>query len=306
MDFRFLRHLWYFLAVAEERSFGRAAARLGMSQPPLSQQIQILERVLGVSLFERSHTGATLTREGEAILPAVQQLAGHAQRLEALARQARAGSAGSVTIGTITFAMFELLPRFVREARKLHQGLTISLVEMDTADALRAVENGDIDLAFIRAHYEGGQIRVEPLTHDQMVVALPAEHPLAQQQRVKLADLAQEPMVMFPRRISPAYYDSIISACYTNGFSPRLMHEVSSVHSQVGFVACGIGVALVPGGIARRGAAGVVFRPLAEPFDVLTIAVAWNVERKSPIISSLIQLAKRSLDTGHIGWMPPS
>jgi DNA-binding transcriptional LysR family regulator len=298
LDFRFLRHLWYFLAVAEEGSFGRAASRLGISQPPLSQQISILERVLGVTLFERSRSGTILTKEGAAILPAVRKLAAQAQRVEAIVRQAKAGSADSITIGAITSAIFELLPRVLARLKELHPGVTISLVELDTADALKALEVGEIDVAFVRSHHSSGRIRVEPLAKDQLVAVLPAGHLLAAGETVDLALLAEEPMAIFPRKVSPASYDSIMGACYAKGFSPLALHEVSSVHSQVGFVACGIGVALVPRGVVRTDMTSVVYRPLKDPVDIATIAVAWNAALEFRIISQVVDAARHACQEG--------
>ena len=294
MDFRFLRHLWYFLAVAEERHFGKAAARLGISQPPLSQQIQTLEQVLGVELFDRTKAGVRLTQEGMAILPEVKRLADHAQRLEVLVREARNGAIGSITIGAITSAMFEVLPNFLKSLRAEHPRVLVSLIEMDTADALSSLEAGDIDLAFVRSHHDVGAIKVAPLVKDQLAVALSPEHPLARRQSIGLAELAEEPTVLFARRISPAYFDSIVSACHLCGFAPKILHEASSVYSQIGFVACGLGIALVPSGAVRREMTGVVIRRLESEVDLITIAIAWNAARAPAFTPSLIDMAVSS------------
>jgi DNA-binding transcriptional LysR family regulator len=291
VDFRFLRHLWSFLAIAEECHFGKAAKRLGISQPPLSQQIQILEHALGFKLFVRSRRGAELTPEGAAILPAVRRFAEQAGQMEAAVSEARLGRSEVIHVGAITSAIVDLLPAVFRVTRERHPHVTLTLAETDSSVAIDALLNGDIDVAFARFDHDVDPIKVRRLANDRLVVALPASHPLAERRKVKLTSLAGDAMVLFPRRITPAYYDSIIAACRAAGFSPNIVQEVRTVPSQVAFVSCGMGVALVPGGLARLGAEGVVFRPLAEKVDVVTTAVAWNDQRASPRVHDLVKIA---------------
>src|SRR5512139_748278 len=138
LDFRLVRHLWYFVAVAEEKHFGKAARRLGISQPPLSQQIQVLERALGVTLFDRSRKGAFLTREGSAIFNSAQSLLDHAQQVERAVRDAGRGASTTLVIGSIGTGLFDILPTVVRQARGRFPDLSVSIVEMHSADALPA------------------------------------------------------------------------------------------------------------------------------------------------------------------------
>jgi DNA-binding transcriptional LysR family regulator len=291
VDFRFLRHLWSYLAIAEERHFGKAAKRLGISQPPLSQQIQILEQSLGFRLFDRSRRGAELTPEGAAILPAVRRFAEHAERMEAAVAEARLGRSEVIRVGAIISSIFDILPAVFRQARERHPDLTLSLGETDSADAIDALLNGEIDVAFARFDHDVAPIKVRRLANDRLVVALPLDHPLASKQKIKLSWLAGHAMLMFPRRITPAYHDSIIAACRAAGFSPNIVQEVNTVPSQVAFVSCGMGIALVPRGLVRLATAGVVFRPLAEKVDVVTTAVAWNDQKASPRVRDLVKIA---------------
>ena len=147
IDFRLLRHFWYFLAVAEERHFGKAAKRLGMSQPPLSQQIQVLEKSLGVKLFERSRQGVRLTKQGSEILGPVQRFMEHAQRLQLAVLDARDGRNTTITIGAVNAALYDIMPKVTRIAGKRYPQLSMSVSEMDSASALAAVQNGEIDIA---------------------------------------------------------------------------------------------------------------------------------------------------------------
>ena len=289
INFRLIRHLWLFLAVAEEQHFGRAARRLDMSQPPLTEQIQALEQALKVKLFERSRRGAQLTPVGAAILPAVRKFAEQLERLELAVREAVAGRGGLLTIGAITSAMFEELPPLIDQLKAKYPNLTVSIKEIDSADAVPALEAGDIDLAFARLEGElGGTIQTLPLTQDRLAVALPRQHPLAGGPRVRLASLADQDFVMFARRVSPVYFDSVVASCRSNGFSPRVLHEVRSVASQIAFVGCGQGIALVPASLEMMASENVVFRPLRERVNVVTTAIAWDGARENPLVASVI------------------
>ena len=292
INFRLVRHLWLFLAVAEEQHFGRAAKRLGMSQPPLTEQIQVLEAVLKAKLFVRSRRGAQLTPLGAAILPAVRKFADQLQQLELAVREAASGQSGVLTIGAITSAMLEVLPRFLEKLRAAHPTLTIAVREIDSVEAIPALEAGDVDLAFARLGEGslGSAIQSMPLARDRLAVALPAQHRLAAARRVKLAALQDEAFVMFSRRVSPVYFDAVVGACRERGFAPRVLHEVRTVASQVAFVGCGQGVALVPSALKKLAPVSVVVRPLAEAIDVVTTAVAWNAQRENPLVGAALKL----------------
>ncbi|WP_458127788.1 LysR family transcriptional regulator [Pseudomonas sp. Z2-11] len=289
INFRLIRHLWLFLAVAEEQNFGRAAKRLGMSQPPLSEQIQILEQALKVTLFERSRRGARLTPVGAAILPAVRKFADQLQRLELAVEEAVAGQSGMLTIGAISTAMFDVLPGVIEQLKTQYPQLTVSVREIDSVEAIPALEAGDIDLAFARLDGDfGASIQSFPLTEDRLMVALPLDHPLASRKRISLASLATEPLVMFSRKVSPVYFDSLIATCRASGFSPRVLHEVRSVASQIAFVSCGQGIALVPASLKKLAPSNVVLRPLSQKLNVVTTAVAWNTLRPNPLVEALV------------------
>jgi DNA-binding transcriptional LysR family regulator len=295
INFRLLRHLWSFVAVAEERHFGRAARRLGMSQPPLSQQVQLLERTLGVKLFERSHDGARLTREGVQILAPVRSFLDHASRLEATVMDVRHGRGVGIAFGAVNSAIFDVMPHVLNTARREFPALSLSLAEMDSAQALAAVRNGEIDLAFARFDHQISPLEVRPITTDHLVAALPAGHRLVNQAQVALSELTNEDLVLFPRRISPHYFDIIVTACRNAGFSPRVQYEIGSVVSQIGFVGCGFAVGLVPSRSMRFGGSSVIFRPLVETINVVTIAAVWDPSLKNEFIPRLVESA---LDIG--------
>lgn len=289
INFRLIRHLWLFLAVAEEQNFGRAAKRLGMSQPPLSEQIQVLEQALKVKLFERSRQGAQLTPVGAAILPAVRKFADQLERLELAVEEAVAGQSGMLTIGAISTAMFDVLPGLIERLKADHPHLTVSVREIDSVEAVPALEAGDIDLAFARLDGDlGSSVKSLSLREDRLVVALPSDHLLASRTRISLSSLATEPLVMFSRKVSPVYFDNLIATCRASGFSPRVLHEVRSVASQIAFVSYGQGIALVPASLKKMAPQNVVFRPLSQKLSVVTTAVAWNAERLNPLVAEVV------------------
>ncbi|KAA5841141.1 LysR family transcriptional regulator [Pseudomonas chlororaphis] len=289
INFRLIRHLWLFLAVAEEQNFSRAAKRLGMSQPPLTEQIQVLEQALKVKLFDRSRRGAKLTPVGQAILPAVRKFAEQLERLELAVHEAVAGQSGVLTIGAITTAMLDVLPALIEKLKAQYPQLTVSVREIDSVEAIPALEAGDIDLAFARVEGElGSSVRSIALTEDRLAVALPSDHPLAARSRISLASLAGEPLVLSSRKVSPMYFDNLIATCRASGFSPRVLHEVRSVASQIAFVSCGQGIALVPASLKKVAPSNVVLRPLSQRLNVVTTALAWNPTRTNPLVEELV------------------
>jgi DNA-binding transcriptional LysR family regulator len=284
-----------FLAVAEEQHFGRAAKRLGMSQPPLTDQIQTLEQALKVKLFERSRRGTKLTPAGAAILPAVKKFAEQLERLELAVREAATGQRSMLTVGAITSAMVEVLPPLIEKMKTTHPDMTISMREIDSVEAVPLLQSGDIDLAFARLEGDiGSGIKSMPLREDRLAVALPKSHSLATRSRIRLASLAEEDFIMFYRRVSPGYFDSLVTACRNTGFSPRIVYEVTSVASQIAFVGCGQGVALIPSGMKRMAPETVVVRPLTEKLSVVTTAVAWNGARPNPSVEAAVAALQSS------------
>ncbi|WP_439687091.1 HTH lysR-type domain-containing protein [Cupriavidus oxalaticus] len=296
INFRLVRHLWLFLAVAEEGHFGRAAKRLGMSQPPLTEQIQVLEQALKVKLFERGRKGATLTPVGAAILPAVRKFAEQLGRLELAVQEAISGSTGVLSIGAISSAMVDTLPALIDELGKRFPQLTVSVTEIDSVEAIPALQRGDIDMAFARLEGDfGPSIGALPLRQDRLAVALPKTHKFAGMPRVRLASLAEEPFVIFARAVSPTYFDSLVATCRAAGFSPRILHEVRTVASQVAFVGCGQGIALIPSSLKKAAPDSVVVRPLKEAVNVITTTVAWSTTRKSPAVEAAIEILSSHL-----------
>jgi LysR family transcriptional regulator, benzoate and cis,cis-muconate-responsive activator of ben and cat genes len=258
-----LRHLRYAVALADELHFARAAARLHIAQPPLSQQIKALENELGVRLFDRTSRRVALTDAGAAfIAEARRTLASAEQAIEAARRAARAET-GRLAVGYVSSASYELLPAVLRAFRRRAPDVLLVLEEMNSSEQSRGVLAGTLDLGFVRRppptdrRLAGTVVRREPI-----VVAVPRDHALAAARAIRLRELALEPFVIFPARPRPSWADAALDLCRGAGFEPRVVQEAVEMVSALSLVAAGIGIALVPGAVRAVRRPGVVFRPL--------------------------------------------
>lgn len=295
VDFRLVKQLWMFLAVAEEEHFGRAASRLGMSQPPLTEQIKILENSLGLKLFERSRRGTKLSPAGAAILPEVRKFAEQMESLERVVREVADGQSGVLHIGAITSAMLDVVPLLLNYLREQHPSLTVFVKEIDSVEAIPDLDSGKLDLAFVRLEGEiGSGISTLPLTQARLAVVLPQEHPLAELPRIRLGALENEPQVMSSRQVSPVYFDLLVSVCRAHGFVPRILHEVQSITAQIAYVSCGQGIAIVPASMKKLIPDNVVMRPLKEKVNVVTAALAWNEKRYHPMVDVAVDWLRQN------------
>lgn len=257
-----LRAWRQFVAVAEELHFGRAAVRLHMTQPPVTQAIAQLEKTLGVMLFDRTRRRVALTPAGETLLPEVRELLARAQALPARARAAAAGEVGRVRLAFVSTIGFETLPAWVREFRVLCPEVALELVEATGDVQLEAFARSDID-AGLMLHSPGfappGLERL-PVSEEPLVLALPARHPLARVSRPALSDVLAQPLVIFPRRILPSLHDAIVGLYHAAGLAPAIAQEAIQMQTIINLVWGGIGVAWVPQSVTKFRRAGVVYR----------------------------------------------
>jgi DNA-binding transcriptional LysR family regulator len=196
-------------------------------------------------------------------------------------------------IACVTSALFDYLPPLVRALQAARPDAAVSVREMDTADAVEALRRGEVDLALLRLERDRHPLRLKPLGRDMLAAALPLGHALAADTApLPLSALADEPMLVLPRGISPAYSDAMVAACHAAGFAPRVTREVGSAMAQLGFVAAGLGVALVSAGLARLRPPGVAFRALEGPIHAVGVALAWNEERESEAVRMALGLAE--------------
>jgi DNA-binding transcriptional LysR family regulator len=258
--------LWrQFVAVAEELHFGHAARRLHMTQPPLTQAIALLERLLGVRLFDRTKRSVALTAAGAALLPQARELLARAQALPAHARAAAAGEVGRLRLAFVSTVGFALLPQWVRAFREHSPGVALELIEATGDVQLQALARGEIDAGFM-LHSPGfapSDLQHTLVTREPLVLALPDHHPLATVPTLSLAKVLAEPLVIFPRRIVPSLHDAIFGLYHAAGRSPQVAQEAIQMQTIVNLVSAGLGVAWVPESVRQFQRPGVVYRSVS-------------------------------------------
>ena len=287
-----LRQLRYFCILAEELHFGRAAKRLALTQPPLSQAIAGLERELGVRLFDRTRRRVGLTHAGGAFLEEARATLARAAQAVELAQRAERGEVGRLAVGYLAATAFTLLPLVLRDFGRAFPGVKLDLRELTIPQQHAALLKGDIDLAILRPPVDEAELASEVIMSERFVVALPASHPLCALRKVPAQRLAREPFVMFPRQPGLVNHDLVMGFCLRAGFTPRVAQEANQTHTVVGLVSAGIGVALVPESTQRIGLAGVVYRPLRERTPLSRTAVAWRRGERSPTLLAFLDVAR--------------
>lgn len=288
-----LRHLTYFIAVAEELHFGRAARRLNISQPPLSQQIRQLEEELGVRLFNRTKRNVEMTRAGTVFLAEARRIIDAAQDAVRRAVRADKGETGNLAVGFIGSANYSVLPPVIREFRRRFPDVEIVLTEMNTSQQLEAFRDGRIQVGFMRPPrgIEDKEVSVESVFREPLMVAMPGNHPLQGRRSLPLRLLAKEPFIMIPRQRGPGFFDYIISLCQQEGFSPHIVLEASQFHTIVGLVAAEIGIAIVPASMRYSHMEGVVFNKIAGNAETV-LKMAWLAADESLVLQNFLDVAR--------------
>ena len=289
-----LRQLRYFVAVAEELHFRRAAERLHMSQPPLSTAIRALEQDIGVELLLRSRRRVELTPAGAAFLTEARRILESVESAADVARRVGRGELGRLSIGFVGSAMYGRLPDILRVFRAERPDVALSLSELTTARQLEALKSHTIDVGVLRppsALDEG--IRTETLVTERVAVALPSAHPLARSRRVELSDLVDEPLVLLDRREAPGLRESIRKAVLEAGGEAHVVQEVTEMQTLIGLVAAGLGISFVPRSVAVRGYRGVAFVSLGGLAPVVELALAWTTD--SPPLEAFLNTARTAL-----------
>jgi DNA-binding transcriptional LysR family regulator len=288
-----LRQLRAFLAVAEQLHFGRAAAQLNISQPALSQQIQLLERDAGAPLFIRTSRMVELTPAGHALAETAPLVILEAERAQRRVDQAATGSSGLLIIGSVNTALASITPRIMRALRAQVPDLRLELYHMDTAAQLTALADRRIDIGVVREAAASRTLDNERLVSEPLVVVLPEGHPLAAAETVSPRALADEPFVLWPRMLGPDFFDRIIAYCRKHGFNPRIVAEGDDVETQLGLVAAGTGVSLQPAYYADLRRAGVAFRPLEGDAPRVALQMSWRRGDASPAVTHFVTVARR-------------
>ena len=287
-----LRHIRYFLAVADERNFTRAAAKLGIGQPPLSQQIRDLENEIGAMLFHRVPHGAELTEAGIAFLPEASAALASAEKAKLAAQRATRGETGRLALGfTASSAFNTAVSGTIRRFRGQWPEVSLSLTEMNSNWLMEKLMREEIDVAFIRPGLEDPKnVRLKRLADEPMLIALPAHHPLARHSKVPLSALAGEPFILFPRTVGLSLYDDIVRGCRDAGFELVVTQEAPQIPSVVNLVAADLGVSIVPASIAHLVLDGVAYRPIEGPPLVARLGLAMLKGQRSRVAANMMSL----------------
>lgn len=284
-----LRHLRYFVTVAEELHFGRAAQRLQMAQPPLSQQIRQLEAELDVQLLYRTKRTVRLTDAGQVFLREARHLLLQADQAIAIAQRADRGEVGRLILGFVGSATDSILPVILKAFRQRFPHVQLILHEMTTAEQVEALHNNRIQLGFLRPPLNDEDLILETVLQESLMVALPEAHPLATQTQVSLVSLAEQPFVLSPRHLGAGFYDQIYRLCQQAGFTPQVAQEAIQMSTIVSLVAAELGVALVPASLQNWQRVGVVYRPLADSTPQIELAISWRQTDTSPVLHQFIE-----------------
>jgi DNA-binding transcriptional LysR family regulator len=286
-----LRHLRSFLAVAEELHFGRAAARLHISQPPLSQQIRRLEDEIGARLFRRTNRRVQLTSAGRAFLVEARQALASAERAVGAAQRAERGELGELVVGYVMSAAYGPLPDVIRTFRKRLPGVELKLRNLRSVHQSQALLDRRIDVGLVRPHAADSRIGYEPLWREPVVVALPSDHRLAHQTAVDIAHLATDIFLIAPAEDTAAFHDEVFALCRKAGFTPRIEDGVPDVQAALALVAAGLGVNPVAAALQRFRLRGVVYRPLRPRSLRIELGLAWRRDDDSALVQQFRRVA---------------
>ncbi|MGY0062396.1 LysR family transcriptional regulator [Streptomyces sp. LZ34] len=297
-----LPQLHAFVVLAEELHFGHAAARLGIAQPPLSQQIARLEGKVGHALFSRKPGGVALTSAGRELLPAAQRALAELADGLAAARAVGSGRVGRLRIGFAASLALTVLPGLLRRFRERFPDVRLDIREMTSAPQIAALHDKTIDIGLLRepAADEPG-LGFQTVLTEPFVAVLPTSHPRAAQRSVPVAQLADSPFVLLPREVGPQLYDQITGLCTAAGFTPEVVQHAVEWQTVCALVEAGLGVSLAPASIRRIRLKGVVFRRI-EPGTARTrVAVAWRKDDRSPLVAHLLTAVSQQAGTPEPG-----
>jgi DNA-binding transcriptional LysR family regulator len=294
-----LRQLRYFVTVAEELHFGKAALRLHMTQPPLSQTIQALEELLGAALFERNRRGVALTPAGLALLPEARRMLAQSLELPQLVQRAAAGEVGRLTLAFVSSADYSVLPPFLRAYRAAYPQVQITLQEATSDLQLDDLLHSRIDVGLLipplpdKARLELDYL---PVLNEPLVLALPAGLPaLKKKGKLALATLPALPLIIFPRAISPALYDAILSVFRDAGSTPEIGQQAIQMQTIVSLVSAGMGMALVPQSVSNLMRPGVEYRALSDATPLVETGLAWRRDNTSPVLRGFLELLRKNI-----------
>ena len=288
-----LRQLRYFLAVAEHLHFSEAARVLGIAQPPLSQQIQKLEKEIGTRLFIRHSRHVELTDAGRLFRERARRIVEDAELALAEAQNAGRGETGRLILGFAGSTVFHpLVATVLQRYRSAYPGVAIGCEESNSSVLLERVSEARVDAAFVRLPLDCRGLATEPLVEEDVLAVLPPRHRLARRRSIDLADLAGDPLILFPRPIGPDLYDSILSACRASGFNPVISMESPQISSAINMAAAGFGVTLIPSSMRQIQTPGVTWHALKGGSLHTTIALVHRPGERSPTVQHFVRVLR--------------
>lgn len=294
-----LRHLRYFVTLAEELHFGRAAEKLHISQPPLSMQIRALEDELGVMLFNRTQRHVALTQAGHALLQEARQILARVEQAVLITRRAGRGEIGELAVGFISVADYNVLPVVLREFRRKFPLVNLTLREATTDAQVRDLVAGRLDVGFLLPPVTEPALESVSILREPLIVALPEKHPLAKKAgKLALEKLKDAPFILFPRPNAPGLYDDVVSCCKAAGFSPRVEQEAIQMQTIISLVSAELGVALIPASLTNLRRTGVVYKSLKQQSPLTEIHLAWRRGDELPALRVFLDLARDQARAG--------
>jgi DNA-binding transcriptional LysR family regulator len=289
-----MRLLRYFVTVAEERHFGRAAERLHIAQPPLSQQIQKLERQLGVDLIDRSRRPIELTDAGTALLGEARMALTHGERAFAAARRAATGHLGHLHIGALQAAVDGVLSYVMRAHRRDYPDVKLELTELDTAEQVAQLVEHRLDVGFLRGPVDEPSLTIQTLIEDPLAAVVCDDDPLAEHGRIVPAVLRDQPIILWTRSAAPTTYADVVQLFRQHGIQPPIVDESPRIQTILALVASGAGIALLPTSFINLSRKGVRFIPLHGPLPHRPLALAWRTTNQSPSVRCFLDVARQT------------
>jgi DNA-binding transcriptional LysR family regulator len=288
-----LRQLRYFIALADEMNFTRAASRLHISQPPLTRQIQQLEASLGVTLFDRTTRGVNLTPAGTVFLEEARKIVDLADQAAGKAKLAQQGQLGRLDIGIFGSATWTVIPQLINELRSSHPQVIVSLHNTTKHQQVEAVRERRMDIGFNRVFPELDDLVVETVMEEGLFVAMHKDHRLARRRTIAVNDLIDEPMILFPNNVRPTFADTVVTLCSNAGFMPKVVQEVEDVVTAIALVSSQLGISVVPESAISLHLPQIVYHPLRAADAKVDLSCIYRQENTSPTLKAFLEITRR-------------
>ena len=294
-----LRQIRYFLALATELNYTRAASQLSISQPPLTRHIQQLEHSIGVMLFERSTRGVALTQAGKIFLEEARKIVALADQAVNKTKLAHQGQIGRLDIGIFGSSTISVIPTLLIELRKTHPDIIISMQNTTKTQQIEGVREKLLDIGFNRIYPSVPDLAVETVMLENLYVALHKDHPFANNQTLEVKDLVDQPFILFPNNVRPSFADNVIMLCTNAGFAPNVVHDVEDIFTAIALITAGLGIAIVPESAISLRLSGVRYHLLDSKEAKVDLSCIYRPDNKSPALLAFLE-AVHKLRSGEL------